>query len=279
MWSNLPSACNWATYTWCCSTPASTLPGSQWPNRRGPPTGMDRVMPQCSDCSLRGTNPCSWECNRTVSHSSLMSLFTANLTLLFRDTLETVPLLPVVMVRTCRHGHPRKQVNPTYLWTAMAVHHGLSISRLAHLLGLYRHTVQKYLRRNAIAHRFSDISDNNLDCLVKAYWKQKPESGICYLIGFLWANGFHVPIARIRASIEWVDPVGHILCRRARIIHQNYKVKWPNALWHIDGHHKLICWGIVIHGVVHGYFWMVNLYSTSMIQYNLISIMARWFQL
>ncbi|KAI6006192.1 hypothetical protein F5J12DRAFT_721182, partial [Pisolithus orientalis] len=32
-----------------------------------------------------------------------------------------------------------------------------------------------------------------------------------------------------------------------------YHVKWPNALWHMDGHHKLIQWGIVIHGFIDGF--------------------------
>ncbi|KAI9569823.1 hypothetical protein HD554DRAFT_2019662, partial [Boletus coccyginus] len=36
-----------------------------------------------------------------------------------------------------------------------------------------------------------------------------------------------------------------------------YYVKCPNALWHIDGHHKLICWGIVIHGIIDGFCRMV----------------------
>lgn len=35
-------------------------------------------------------------------------------------------------------------------------------------------------------------------------------------------------------------------------VHQDYFVERPNALWHIDGHHKLILWGIVIHGVADG---------------------------
>ncbi|KIM74567.1 hypothetical protein PILCRDRAFT_79976, partial [Piloderma croceum F 1598] len=26
-----------------------------------------------------------------------------------------------------------------------------------------------------------------------------------------------------------------------------------NSLWHLDGHHKLIMWGIIIHGVIDGY--------------------------
>ncbi|KAF8871940.1 hypothetical protein CPB84DRAFT_1691779, partial [Gymnopilus junonius] len=32
-----------------------------------------------------------------------------------------------------------------------------------------------------------------------------------------------------------------------------YSVKGPNALWHLDGHHKLIWWGIVLHGFVDGF--------------------------
>ncbi|KAG1827436.1 uncharacterized protein BJ212DRAFT_1474588 [Suillus subaureus] len=34
---------------------------------------------------------------------------------------------------------------------------------------------------------------------------------------------------------------------------QQYKVLQLNALWHMDGHHKLICWGIIIHGIIDGY--------------------------
>ena len=28
-----------------------------------------------------------------------------------------------------------------------------------------------------------------------------------------------------------------------------------NSVWHLDGYHKLIRWGIVIHGAVDGYLW------------------------
>jgi len=38
----------------------------------------------------------------------------------------------------------------------------------------------------------------------------------------------------------------------AKKVHQDYSVDHPNALWHIDGHHKLILWGIVIHGIADG---------------------------
>ena len=76
----------------------------------------------------------------------------------------------------------------------MSARRGLSISRLAHLLGLHRHTVRNYLKRNKVHYGFSDVSDEDLDRLVKTYRKQKPESGIRYLVGFLRTNGLRVPI-------------------------------------------------------------------------------------
>ncbi|KAI5987282.1 hypothetical protein EDD15DRAFT_2173867, partial [Pisolithus albus] len=45
-------------------------------------------------------------------------------------------------------------------------------------------------------------------------------------------------------------------CVKAR---HKYHIKQPNALWHIDGHHKLIRWGIVIHGFIDGFCCMVCL--------------------
>ncbi|KAG1781733.1 hypothetical protein EV702DRAFT_962652, partial [Suillus placidus] len=32
-----------------------------------------------------------------------------------------------------------------------------------------------------------------------------------------------------------------------------YQVKCSNALWHLDGHHKMIQWGVVVHGFIDGY--------------------------
>lgn len=32
-----------------------------------------------------------------------------------------------------------------------------------------------------------------------------------------------------------------------------YSVPFPNSLWHIDGHHKLVRWRFVIHGAIDGF--------------------------
>jgi hypothetical protein len=37
------------------------------------------------------------------------------------------------------------------------------------------------------------------------------------------------------------------------IICRVYSVPWINSLWHIDGHHKLNPWGIIMHGSIDGY--------------------------
>lgn len=34
---------------------------------------------------------------------------------------------------------------------------------------------------------------------------------------------------------------------------RTYQVPWPNSLWHLDGHHSLIRWKIVIHGCIDGF--------------------------
>jgi hypothetical protein len=50
-----------------------------------------------------------------------------------------------------------------------------------------------------------------------------------------------------------VDDLGQTLRDWKVVQWKVYSVKRPNALWHLDGHHKLIRWGIVIHGVIDGY--------------------------
>lgn len=56
--------------------------------------------------------------------------------------------------------------------------------------------------------------------------------------------------SRLRLSIFQVSgslPLSQPICRRT------YSVGGPNALWHLDGNHKLIRWRLVIHGGTDGY--------------------------
>ncbi|KAG2122960.1 hypothetical protein BD769DRAFT_1306927, partial [Suillus cothurnatus] len=58
--------------------------------------------------------------------------------------------------------------------------------------------------------------------------------------------------SHIQSSLRRVDVVGQVLHRQRVIEWQKYLVPRSNHLWHLDGHHKLILWGIVIHGIVDG---------------------------
>ncbi|KAJ7020133.1 hypothetical protein C8F04DRAFT_889062, partial [Mycena alexandri] len=66
-------------------------------------------------------------------------------------------------------------------------------------------------------------------------------------------NGVRVQKERVRYSLKCVDGLGQALRTRLAIKRRRYTVPRPNYLWHCDGHHKLIWWGIVIHGFIDGF--------------------------
>ncbi|KAH7919858.1 hypothetical protein BV22DRAFT_967275, partial [Leucogyrophana mollusca] len=82
---------------------------------------------------------------------------------------------------------------------------------------------------------------------------RKPESGFRYLVGFLRSHGIRVQRQILWKSLRHVDRLGRRLRERQVIRRRKYRVTRPNALWHLDGHHKLIRWGFVIHGFIDGY--------------------------
>ena len=100
---------------------------------------------------------------------------------------------------------------------------------------------------------FSDIPDPSLDSMIRRFKDSHPNAGIRYIRGFLLQQGMRVPRSRIIASLTRVDDVAKVILRNKTIKRREYKSARPNALWHLDGHHKLGPWGIVIHGIVDGF--------------------------
>ena len=100
---------------------------------------------------------------------------------------------------------------------------------------------------------FSTISDPSLDTIVKEYKDAHPSTGIRYLRGYLFQQGMRVQRERIITSLSRVDNVAKATLRNKVIKRREYKSARPNASWHVDGHHKLGPWGIVIHGFTDGY--------------------------
>jgi hypothetical protein len=128
----------------------------------------------------------------------------------------------------------------------------ISQSQLAHILGVDRATVKANMVAYGITRKFSSMSNIELDDMVKRYKSKKPASGFRYVSGHLRSHGIRIQRHRLLGSLHRVDGLGQILRHRTTVQRRKYKSSRPNALWHCDGHHKLILWGIVIHGFIDG---------------------------
>jgi hypothetical protein len=81
--------------------------------------------------------------------------------------------------------------------------------------------------------------------------------------GPILQRGIKIQRKRLALSIRRVDGLGQRLRQRQAIHRRKYTSPRPNALWHCDGHHKLILWGIVIHGMTDGYDRVVSIHFLS----------------
>ncbi|KZT18952.1 hypothetical protein NEOLEDRAFT_1030855, partial [Neolentinus lepideus HHB14362 ss-1] len=66
-------------------------------------------------------------------------------------------------------------------------------------------------------------------------------------------HGLRVQKRRVRMSLRRIDGLGQVLRNHEAIDRRDYTVPRPNYLWHMDGYHKLIRWGLVVHGIVDGF--------------------------
>jgi hypothetical protein len=135
----------------------------------------------------------------------------------------------------------------------MASGRSISKTSLASALGMHRDTLAKRLKEQGLDRKFDELTNDELDILTRNFKAKKPTSGLRYLRGSLRKQGVRIQKDRVRKSLTRVDALGQALRTRLAIKRRRYKVPRPNYLWHGDGHHKLIWWGIVLHGFIDGY--------------------------
>ena len=100
---------------------------------------------------------------------------------------------------------------------------------------------------------FSDISDNELDNLVRDFMSRHgATTGESFISSYFRSKNYHIQRSRAQASINPVDPSKTAIGWGALVRRRTYYVPWPNSLWHIDGHHALIRKKFVIHGCYDG---------------------------
>ncbi|GBB95202.1 hypothetical protein RclHR1_24990002 [Rhizophagus clarus] len=105
---------------------------------------------------------------------------------------------------------------------------------------------------------YSSLLDDNLDVVVRRLKQENPFSGIRILMGTLKSEDVRITRQRLQNSIRRVDAFRNISRAIRTITRRVYKVAGPNALWHIDGNHKLIRWKFVIHAGIDGYSRMIT---------------------
>ena len=91
-----------------------------------------------------------------------------------------------------------------------------------------------------LSETYSDISDHDLDRLVRNVQQQHPGVGIRLLKGHLKSLGHRIQRDRIQLSLLRTDPTGVLQRWKQSVKRRIYNVYAPQSLWHIDGNHKLI---------------------------------------
>ena len=96
------------------------------------------------------------------------------------------------------------------------------------------------------------ITNDQVDNLVNNYSQGQPRRGEVTIAAHVATTGFYVPRQQLRESIHRVDPEGVEERSRKPIKRKVYYSNGPHHDWHMDGNHKLIRWGMVIHGCIDG---------------------------
>lgn len=155
---------------------------------------------------------------------------------------------------TCVPGRPSYDISCETLEELRAL--GFSWTKIAEFLGVSRWTVYRRVEKFNLQEMqgFSDLSDERLDNMVSSYMSTHgTATGQGYVAGYIRALGYRVQRQRIRESMVRVDPQNTVLRWGVLVSRRTYHVPWPNSLWHIDGHHSLIRWKLVIHGCIDGF--------------------------
>lgn len=130
---------------------------------------------------------------------------------------------------------------------------GMTWSKIAKCINVSERTLYRRVENFDLYVRYSDITDAELDVLLKNVLALTPKAGESYIRGSLKGRDVLVQRWRVRQRLQVVDPIGRAVRWGCTVRRRVYNVKSPNSLWHIDSDHKLISWRFVFHGCVDGY--------------------------
>ncbi|NP_001108034.1 uncharacterized protein LOC100136843 [Danio rerio] len=152
-------------------------------------------------------------------------------------------------------GRPRLDIRREDLEELL--HTALPVEHLSRICGVSRRTMNRRLKEHALPVRdcYSNISDEELDHVVRSIKIRMPHAGYRLMKGELLARGHRIQWNRMKASMQRVDGAG-ILARMVQlgfIARRSYSVPAPLSLVHVDTNHKLITFNIVMFGGIDGF--------------------------
>ena len=119
-----------------------------------------------------------------------------------------------------------------------------TVKDTANLLGVSKRTVERRMNEFGlqISNCYSDISNSDLESIVRNFTEEFPNIGYKRMSGLLLARGLRIQQDRIRKMMRIVDPQGTLFrALTLRAVHRRrYHVPSAQSLWHVDGNHKLI---------------------------------------
>ena len=147
-----------------------------------------------------------------------------------------------VPVMQAEMGRPKYVVSPQQLQSLVEM--SLPVSCIATHLGVSVRTVKRRMHEHglSIMQGYSNLTDEQLDNLLRSGKARTPHVGCRMMKGILQAMGLRVQWSRVYSSMHRVDSVG-VLSRMIRmgcVARRTYSVQGPLHLVHIDTNHKLI---------------------------------------
>lgn len=154
---------------------------------------------------------------------------------------------------TGRKGQPKFDVAKGQIEFLRDMH--FSWEKIAELLGISTKTLSRRRKEFQIndEESFHSVTDEELVTIMQEIMNVTPGIGQMRMLGALKSRGIRAQRWRVRCFMHQLDPVGTALRWRRAICRRKYTVQCPNALWHIDGNHKMIRWRFVVHAAIDGY--------------------------
>ena len=103
----------------------------------------------------------------------------------YRDSSRHFKANLVTIDFTGSWGRPEKVINRDWLHEATSTKWNLTFTEISRLLGIHRNTLQYKLRNMGLYCHFTQLSNEDLDHVLKIYKKLQPSSGLHYTAGFL----------------------------------------------------------------------------------------------